>query len=292
MGRDATARAGGCQNPDLACSIAVLPGKEVAMGRLDGRTAWVTGGGRGIGRAIGLAMAREGAAVAVSSRTRDELETVTVEIEAAGSRGLAVVADALDLAQTNAAARAILDAFGRLDILVNNAGGVVVGSAGFAGLQPIGHDDRLFLDNLSLNLVSAFRATNAVLAQMRDRRHGRIINIGSGYAKRSGGGLAYTSAKHGLIGYTRALAAQVAEHGITVNCLCPGWTNTRLVDWSVLGAMWGTDAPGAHAIAAREALQNRVLEPEELGPMAALLAADESAGITGQVISVDGGYKV
>jgi NAD(P)-dependent dehydrogenase (short-subunit alcohol dehydrogenase family) len=104
--------------------------------------------------------------------------------------------------------------------------------------------------------------------------------------------IAYTTAKHGLVGYTRALAAQVADHGITVNCLCPGWTNTRLVDWGVLGAMWGTDARGAHAAAAREALQNRVLEPEELGPMAALLAADESAGITGQVISVDGGYKV
>jgi NAD(P)-dependent dehydrogenase (short-subunit alcohol dehydrogenase family) len=214
------------------------------------------------------------------------------EIEAAGSRGFAVTADALDLARIDGAARAILDHFGHLDILVNNAGGVVVGSTGFAGLQPIGHDDQVFLDNLSLNLVSAFRATNAVLAQMRDRRHGRVINIGSGYAKRSGGGLAYTAAKHGLVGYTRALAAQVADLGITVNCLCPGWTNTRLVDWSALGTLWGTDARGAHAIAAREALQNRVLEPEELGPMAVLLAADESAGITGQVISVDGGYKV
>jgi NAD(P)-dependent dehydrogenase (short-subunit alcohol dehydrogenase family) len=252
------------------------------MGRLDGRAAWITGGGRGIGRAIALAMAREGAAVAVSSRTRAELDAVVREIEALGRRGLAAVADATSLDQTNAAAGAILGAFGRLDILVNNAGGVVVGPAGFAGLQPIGHDDQAFLDNLNLNLVSAFRATNAVLAHMRDRGHGRIINIGSGYAKRSGGALAYTAAKHGIVGYTRALAAQVAAHGITVNCLCPGWTNTKLVDWSVLGATWGTDAAGAHAIAARETLQNRVLEPEELGPMAALLAADESAG----------GYKV
>jgi NAD(P)-dependent dehydrogenase (short-subunit alcohol dehydrogenase family) len=262
------------------------------MGRLEGRTAWVTGGGRGIGRSIALEMARDGATVAVSSRSPAELDAVVGEIGALGRRGLAVTADAMDLGQTQAAARAILDAFGRLDILVNNAGGVVVGASGFAGLAPIGHNDQLFLDNLSLNLVSAFRATNAVLAHMRDRRHGRVINIGSGYAKRSGGGLAYTAAKHGLIGYTRALAAQVAADGITVNCLCPGWTNTRLVDWTVLGAMWGTDAVGAHALAARETLQNRVLEPDELGPMAALLAADESAGITGQVISVDGGYKV
>jgi NAD(P)-dependent dehydrogenase (short-subunit alcohol dehydrogenase family) len=262
------------------------------MGRLDARTAWVTGGGRGIGRAIALELAREGADVAVSSRTRAELDAVVAEIEGLGRGGLAVVADALDLDETNAAASTILAAFGRLDALVNNAGGVVVGPTGFAGLAPIGHDDQLFFDNLSLNLVSAFRATNAVLPHMRDRGYGRVITIGSGYAKRSGGGLAYTAAKHGLIGYTRALAAQVAPHGITVNCLCPGWTNTRLVDWDVLGTLWGTDAAGAHAYAARENLQNRVLEPEELGPMAALLASEESAGITGQVISVDGGYKV
>ena len=202
------------------------------MGRLDGRTAWVTGGGRGIGRAIALAMAREGAVVAVSSRTRDELESVTREIEAAGSRGLAVTADALDLEQTNAAARTILESFGRLDILVNNAGGVVVGSAGFAGLQPIGHDDQLFLDNLSLNLVSAFRATNAVLAQMRDRRHGRIINIGSGYAKRSGGGLAYTTAKHGWSA-TPARSRRRSPSTASRSTACaragptPGWSTGR-----------------------------------------------------------------
>jgi NAD(P)-dependent dehydrogenase (short-subunit alcohol dehydrogenase family) len=122
--------------------------------------------------------------------------------------------------------------------------------------------------------------------------YGRIINIGSGYAKRSGGLIAYTTAKHGLIGLTRAMAAEVAAEGVTVNCLCPGWTNTQLVDWGSLGVAWGTDAAGAQARAAAENLQNRVLEPEELGPMAALLASADSAGVTGQVISVDGGYKV
>ena len=118
------------------------------------------------------------------------------------------------------------------------------------------------------------------------------MTIGSGYAKRSGGALAYTAAKHGLIGFTRALAGQVAPDGITVNCLCPGWTNTALVDWEGMGKAAGISAEEAHAWRASENLQNRVLEPEELGPMAALLAAPESAGITGQVISVDGGYKV
>ena len=122
--------------------------------------------------------------------------------------------------------------------------------------------------------------------------YGRIINIGSGYAKRSGGLIAYTTAKHGLIGLTRAMAAEVAAEGVTVNCLCPGWTNTQLADWGSLGVAWGTDAAGAQARAAAENLQNRVLEPEELGPMAALLASADSEGVTGQVISVDGGIAM
>lgn len=93
-------------------------------------------------------------------------------------------------------------------------------------------------------------------------------------------------------GFTRALAAQTAPFGITVNCLCPGWTNTSLVDWNRLAEAWGTDPAGAKASAESENLQHRILEPEELGPMAVLLASEESAGVTGQVISVDGGYKV
>jgi NAD(P)-dependent dehydrogenase (short-subunit alcohol dehydrogenase family) len=127
---------------------------------------------------------------------------------------------------------------------------------------------------------------------MREHGYGRIINIGSGYAKTSGGTLSYSAAKHGLIGLTRALAAQVAPFGITVNCLCPGWTNTQLIAIDQMAARLGTDVEGAKRFLGQDNLLKRILEPEELGPMAALLAAPESAGITGQVISVDGGYKV
>lgn len=261
------------------------------MGQLDGRVAWVTGGGRGIGRAIALEMARHGANLAISSRTQSELDNVAGEIKAMGRQTLAVTCDHMNLEEIQAAAKQVIDTFGKLDILVNNVGGGVVKN-GPQDLDTWTHDDQTFIDNINLNLISAWRACREVLVHMRDNGYGRIISIGSGYAKNSGGMIAYTTAKHGIVGMTRALAAQAAPFGITVNCLCPGWTNTQLVDFDRMGKALGMDPDAVHAMVARENLQNRVLEPEELGPMAALLAAEQSAGITGQVISVDGGYKV
>ena len=261
------------------------------MGRLDGRVAWVTGGGRGIGRAIALALATDGAAVAVSSRTDAELGAVVEEAGRLGRKGLAVRADAMSLPDTVAAEKTIAAELGGVDILINNAGGGT-GIANADEMSPEERDAALFAANVDLNLLSAYRASRAVLGGMVERGFGRIINIGSGYAKRSGGGLAYTAAKHGLIGLTRAMAAEVAKQGVTVNCLCPGWTNTQLVDLDAMARARGTDVASVRSAIEAENLQNRILEPEELGPMAALLAAPESAGITGQVISVDGGYKV
>ena len=142
-----------------------------------------------------------------------------------------------------------------------------------------------------LSIRTAHWATVEALAHMRQNNFGRIIMIGSGYSKRSGGDLAYTAAKHGLVGLAKALASKVANMDVTVNVLCPGWTNTDLVDWKAMGQARGTDATEAHQWASSNNLQNRVLEPDELGPMAVLLSSPESYGITGQVISVDGGYK-
>lgn len=260
---------------------------EETMGQLDRRIAVVTGGGRGIGRAIALRWAREGATVVISSRTRGDLEAVVEQMRAEGGDGRAVVADAMDRDDAREPVRAALREFGRIDILLNNVGG----SAG-RHHDPFDGDDATFEDTVTLNLTSAFWTTRAALPAMREQGYGRILSIGSGASKHTGANLAYVTAKHGLAGFTKQLAAAGAPHGITVNLLCPGWTSTSLIDWEVIGASKGMTAAEAEAWASSFALQNRVLAPEELTGMATLLVADDGLGITGQVISVDGGYKV
>ena len=226
-----------------------------------------------------------------SRREVAELNNVVGEISSLGSVGLAVEADAMSLSDTLACVQQIQAEFGGLDILVNNAGGGVPPRQD-DGFEAAEADEFNFIDNVDLNLFSAYRASAAVLPGMFGTGDGRIINIGSGYAKRSGGELAYSAAKHGLIGLTRSMAAKVAAKGVTVNCLCPGWTNTQLVDLDRIAARNNVDVATIRTKIESDNLQKRMLEPDELGPMAALLAAPESRGITGQVISVDGGYGV
>jgi NAD(P)-dependent dehydrogenase (short-subunit alcohol dehydrogenase family) len=258
------------------------------MGQLEGRVAVVTGGGRGIGREIALRYAREGATVVVSSRTANDLEAVLGRIaDDGGAPGHLVVADATDRGDAGRPVTEALDRFGRVDVLVNNVGGTVGRSH-----DPFTGDDESFEATLVLSLTSAWWTSRAALPSMREHGFGRVINIGSGASKGTGGSLAYTTAKHGLVGFTKQLAAVTAEHGITVNCLCPGWTNTSLVDFERIGRARGMSAADAQTRAANDALQRRVLEPEELAGMATLLAGDDGRGITGQVISVDGGYRV
>lgn len=250
--------------------------------RLDGRSALVTGGGRGIGRAIALGLAAEGAKVTVLSRTAAELEAVVAEAMELGGDGAALVVDCMDGAALKGAVAAAADRDG-LDILVNNVGGLIGAPEQLTALE---HDDALFEQNLHLNLTTAYYATRAALPAMVAGGYGRVINIGSGYAVHGGGGIAYSAAKHGLVGLTRSLAWQVPAE-ITVNCLCPGWTNTAVLDWN------GPEGAAAATAKARiHSVQGRVLEPDELAPMAVLLAGPGGAGITGQVINVDGGYKV
>ena len=127
---------------------------------------------------------------------------------------------------------------------------------------------------------------------MRARGYGRIINIGSGASRRASASPGYTAAKHGIVGLTKQLAQDLARHGITVNCVCPGWTNTDLVSFPAIAKRSGSSEDEARASAEAESAQRRILEPGELGPMAVLLASPQGAGITGQVIGVDGGYRL
>ena len=212
--------------------------QEAGQSALKDRVAVVTGGGRGIGRAIALGMAQEGATVVVSSRTRQQLDSVVSEIAGVGATGLAVVADAADEDQARSPVRAAMAEFGRIDVLVNNVGGSSGGNH-----DPFSGSAEPFMATLRLNLISAFWTSQEALAPMREQGYGRIINIGSGASKRAAASVGYTAAKHGLVGLTKQLAMSAAPHGITVNCLCPGWTNTALVDFERLAAAKGSPRP-------------------------------------------------
>lgn len=256
------------------------------MGQLDGRVAVITGGGRGIGEAIALRYAVEGATVVVSSRTASDLENTLSVAGLDSDRGLAVVADATDRDDARRPVSQALERFGRVDILVNNVGGTVGNN------DPFLANDDAFESTLVLCLTSAWWTTSAALPSMRDQGFGRIISIGSGTSKTTGASLPYTTAKHALVGFTKELAKTGAPFGINANLLCPGWTRTSLVDFERIATARGTTVEIEEELAAADSLQHRVLDASELTGMATLLVSDDGRGITGQVISVDGGYKV
>jgi NAD(P)-dependent dehydrogenase (short-subunit alcohol dehydrogenase family) len=250
--------------------------------RLQDRVAVVTGGSRGIGAAIAAALAEAGADVVISGRTKATLQRTA---DAIG--GVGVVADASDRDSAREPIRQAIERFGKVEILVNNVGGNGGGNPDlFDG------DDDAFEGAIALNLSAAFWATRAAVGSMRSGGYGRIINIGSGASKRAAATPGYTAAKHGLVGLTRQLAQDLARHGITVNCVCPGWTDTDLVSFEQMARRRGVDEAQARSEAEAESAQRRILDPGELGPMSVLLASPDGAAITGQVIGVDGGYRL
>jgi NAD(P)-dependent dehydrogenase (short-subunit alcohol dehydrogenase family) len=255
----------------------------------DARVAVITGAGRGIGRALAVRLAAEGATVVVSSRTRSDLDAVVASIEGSGGSGHVVVADALDREQAKRPVVEAVERFGRIDVVVNNVGGAIG-----ADHDPFTGSDDTFERTLTMNLTSAWWTTRAALPHMRAHGWGRVVFIGSGASKSStpGGRPAYTAAKHGLVGLTKQLARAGAPYGITVNCVCPGWTNTSLVDWDAIAARQGVSVEQAQQVALDANVQRRILEPEELCGLVALLCGDEGGGMTGQVMSVDGGYGI
>ncbi|MEQ8842338.1 MAG: SDR family NAD(P)-dependent oxidoreductase [Acidimicrobiales bacterium] len=256
-------------------------------GPLAGRVAVVTGGGRGIGRALALGLAEAGAAVVVSSRSHADLDEVVVEVEGLGGRAAAVVADAGRRESAGLPVAAAMAEFGRIDVLVNNVGGTAKGP-----VDPFEGDLDAIEETIALNLLSAFWATRPALPVMREQGYGRVISIGSGASRHAAASWPYTTAKHGLVGFTRQLAQDGGVHGITANCLCPGWTNTSLIDFEAMGARTGRTAAEARRYAESQNAQQRILEPEELVAIAVLLASPAGNSITGQTFGVDGGYRL
>lgn len=245
----------------------------------------ITGTSRGIGRAIAVGFGREGAAVGVTARSAVALQTLVEEIRQGGGKALAIPADLADVAVPARVVQQVLDSFGTIDILVNNAG---IGSS--SSPRPmVEFDDAFWHKTLALNLTAPYLLTKAVLPILLAKKWGRIINIASINGKLPAmHAAAYTASKHGLLGLTRALALEVAREGITVNAICPGPVHTEMNDRRVEydAKRLGISIP---ELESRLTPIGRRLEPEEIVPMAVLLASPESAAITGQAFNVCGG---
>lgn len=254
--------------------------------RLDGRTAVVTGGGRGIGRALALGLASAGADVCVAARSGEELEAVVDEVRGLGRRGLAVVTDLRDPDAPQSVVERTVEAFGTLDILVNNAGASEE-KAPFAEVPMAGWEQYLRL----LLTVPAALAQQAVRAMLASRRGGVIVNVASIYGLRGAPGgekelgstSYYAAAKHGLVGLTRALAIELAPFGIRVNALCPGWVDTSMNPIA--------SAPPAFLVRNLDQIpMGRWATPDEMiGPLVFLTGA-ASSFMTGQTLVIDGGH--
>ena len=255
------------------------------MNLLTKRVALVTGAGRGIGRAIALAYAAEGAAVAVTARTTSELEEVIERIRSQGGTAISIPADLADRSVPALVIAEVERSLGPVDILVNNAG---VGSS--SNPKPVAQFDDEFWDlSLAVNLTAPYLLCKAVLPAMLARRWGRIITVASINGKiGSFHGAAYAASKHGVLGLTRTLAMEVASQGITVNAICPGPVHTLMNDRRI-----EYDA-GRRGISLEELTASltpigRRLEPEEIAPLAVYLASDAAASVVGQAINIDGG---
>ena len=246
-------------------------------GRLEGRVSLVTGASRGIGRAIARALAREGAIVFVGARDEGRLEEVVKEVNDAGGTAVALALDVADRASVDGALQKILASHGRVDHLVNNAG--------------ITRDNLLLRMKreewdqvIATNLTGTYLCTQAVLKPMVKQRSGRIVNVTSVVGLTGNAGQAnYAASKAGIIGFTKAVAREVASRSITVNAVAPGFI--------------ATDMTEAMAEKAKEALTasiplGRVGSPEDVASAVLFLVSDAAAYITGQVLGVDGGFHM
>ena len=246
--------------------------------KLKGKVAIVTGGANGIGRAIALRFAREGAHIVVVDTDPEQANEVVKEIEALKGKAIATQTDVRDSREVNQMVEAVLREFDKIDILVNNAGGTARDRSTLFHECP--EDVWDFV--IDTNLKGTFLCTKAVLKYMMPQRSGRILSTSSTEGVRGStakGGVEYSAVKAGIIGFTKSLAKQVGQYGITVNCYSPG---------AILTRAWKAFPERCEAMQKRNYL-GRLGEPNDVANMACFLASDEASWITGQNFIVDGG---
>jgi dehydrogenase/reductase SDR family protein 4 len=246
---------------------------------LKDRVALVTGGSRGIGKAIAVGLARAGADVALASRKLPDLEEVAKEIKGLGRRSLAVATHVGRLEEINNSVDRVKDEFGRIDILVNNAGT----NPTMDQAMEIG--ERAWDSIMNLNLKGLFFLSQAVAKLMKEQEGGKIINVASVEGITPGILPVYAISKAGVIMATKVMAQEWAKYGIRVNAIAPGLTRTRFAE-----ALWSN--PDILSVAMMRTPMGRIAEPEEMVGATIFLASDVSSYVTGQVLAVDGGATI
>ena len=254
---------------------------------LQNRIALITGGGRGIGRAIAHTFAREGAQVAVAARTREQVESVAKEL--ADEFKVETSAIACDVSDGGS----VLAMFGKVDEVFGRGPDILVNNAGIAESALLTRtDDVLWRRIQGVNLDGTFYCMRAALPQMIERGWGRIINIASIAGKTGAPYIAaYSASKHGVLGLTRSASQEVAKRGITVNAICPGYVDTDMTTRGIENITNKTSLTRDQALDSLKKMspQNRLVTTEEVAALALLLASENGRGINGQAINVDGG---
>ena len=252
------------------------------MGRLEGRVAFVTGAGRGIGAATALRMGEEGARVALADLDTEGCQQVAAELSKIGSEGLVLSCNVADSALVQDAVDKTADHFGRLDILVNNAG--------------VLRDNLLFKMSeddwdtvMNVHLKGAFLCSRAAQKYMVEQKYGRIVSLSSTSALGNRGQANYSSAKAGLQGFTRSLAIELGQFGITVNAVAPGFIDTEMTRSTA--RRQGLNPDDVIAQASKTIPVRRVGQPRDVANVICFLASEEAGFVSGQIIYVAGGPR-